>query len=70
MATGPQLVQKGRTAITTTTNEEPAQQVPTALFSHPTTQYASGKVTQNSGQPAYENLFQEPTIPTHRETLD
>ena len=65
-----QPVQKGRTTITTTTNEGPAQQVPTALFSHPTTQHANGKATRSTGQPVYENLFQEPSIPTHRETID
>lgn len=53
-----------------TTNEEPAQQVPTALFSHPTTQHAIGKATHNNTSPAYDNLFQEPSIPTHRETVD
>ena len=64
-----QPVQKGRTTITTTTNEEP--QVPTALFSHPLTQHANGKAAPSAGQPVYENLFQEPAaIPTHRETLD
>jgi hypothetical protein len=70
VATRSQPAQKGRTTITTTTNEGSAPQVPTALFSHPTTQHANGKVAQNTGQPAYENLFQEPSIPTHRETLD
>ncbi|MGB3437537.1 MAG: hypothetical protein WBA97_02190 [Actinophytocola sp.] len=70
MATRSQPVQKGRTTITTTTNEEPAQQVPTALFSHPTIHHANGKAARNTGQPVYENLFQEPSIPTHRETLD
>lgn len=69
-ATRTQPVQKGRSAITTTTNEEPAQQVPTALFSHPTTQHANGKAVRSTGQPLYENLFQEPSIPTHRETVD
>ena len=65
-----QPVQKGRTAITTT-NSEPAQKAPTALFSHPLTQHANGKASApGNGQPAYENLFQEPAIPTHRETLD
>ena len=70
MATQSQPVQKGRTAITTTTNEEPAQQVTSALFSHPTTQHANGKPAPSAGQPMYQNLFQEPTIPTHRETVD
>jgi len=70
MATRSQPVQKGRTAITTTTNEEPAQKAPTALFSHPLTHHANGKATPSTGQPVYENLFQEPSIPTHRETLD
>jgi hypothetical protein len=69
-ATRTQPVQKGRSAITTTTNEEPAQQVPTALFSHPATQHANGKAARATGQPLYENLFQEPSIPSHRETLD
>jgi hypothetical protein len=69
VATRSQPVQKGRTTITTTTNEDPAQQVPTALFSHPLTQHANGR-TASPGQPAYENLFQEPPIPTHRETVD
>ncbi|MBB4904516.1 hypothetical protein [Actinophytocola algeriensis] len=70
MATRSQPAQKGRTTITTTTNEGPAQQVPTSLFSHPLTQHANGKTASNTGQPAYENLFQEPSIPTHRETVD
>jgi hypothetical protein len=51
-------------------NEGSAPQIPAALFSHPTTQHANGKAVQSTGQPAYENLFQEPSIPTHRETLD
>ena len=33
-------------------------------------QHANGKVAPSTGQPAYENLFQEPSVPTHRETLD
>lgn len=64
-----QPVQKGRTAITTT-NSETAQTAPSALFSHPATQHANGKASKNGGQPVYDNLFQEPAIPTHRETLD
>ena len=40
------------------------------MFSHPLTQYAHGKASPNPGQPLYENLFQEPTIPTHRDTVD
>jgi hypothetical protein len=44
--------------------------VPVALFSHPQTHYTNGKAA-TGGQPAYENLFQEPTtIPTRRETVD
>jgi hypothetical protein len=39
------------------------------LFSHPQTQPISGKAA-NTGQPAYDNLFQEPTVPAGRETLD
>jgi hypothetical protein len=69
-ATQSQPVQKGRTAITTTTNEGPAPQVPTALFSHPASQHENGKPVHSTGSPAYENLFQEPSIPTHRETVD
>jgi hypothetical protein len=65
-----QPVQKGRTAITTTTNGESAHKVPAALFSHPIIHHANGKAAPSAGQPVYENLFQEPTIPTHRETLD
>jgi hypothetical protein len=39
------------------------------LFSHPQTQPTSSKAAAG-GQPVYENLFQEPTVPAGRETLD
>ena len=64
-----QHAQKGQSAITTTTDGQPAPQAPTALFSHPQTHYTSGKAATN-GQPVYENLFQEPTVPARRETVD
>jgi hypothetical protein len=58
------------TSIMTTTESEQAHQAPTALFSHPVTQLPSNNAGQGTNQPRYENLFQEPTIPTHRDTLD
>lgn len=42
-----------------------------SLFSHPTSQATNGKATGHAtNQPAYENLFQEPHVPAHRETVD
>jgi hypothetical protein len=39
------------------------------LFSHPQNHHTN-KATAAANQPVYENLFQEPTIPAGRETLD
>jgi hypothetical protein len=39
------------------------------LFSHPQTHITNDK-TATAGQPVYENLFQEPTVPAGRETVD
>jgi hypothetical protein len=61
---------EGTRAITTTTEGEQAQQNPAALFSHPTAQVPSTNTGQGNRQPHYENLFQEPAIPTHRDTVD
>jgi hypothetical protein len=57
------------TTITTTTNDGQTKQAP-SLFSHPATQQTNGNAAQSANQPMYENLFQEPSIPVHRDTVD